>query len=223
MPETDRFTALKQKLAKKEPLLISFFGDSISTFEGFDGYCGGATCRAANYAEVFLTRLSDVYEHDGIVGCCHGFPGNNTYMGLGRLHLLKAATPDLVVVAFGANDFGHRPICATQTGFALELILDGVANELHAAAIVMAASSGGPLWDQWDDVAPRIASQVAVCEEWGVPFVDTHAEVVRRMSRGESWCDYFPCDADSHPNDRGHALWAETLLEVFVSRMASDH
>lgn len=214
------FENLHRKLQAKAPLTVAVLGDSISDVDRTPGAFGGASCRDRHYIQVFRRALVEAWDYESILAAYAGYCGNNSYEALGRLYLLRPHLPDLVVVAVGANDFGNHPLTEAQSAKALDLILEGCRNLLAVPAIVMAASHGGPGWDLWPTVAGRIQAQAEVCAKHGVPFVNTSAEIVRRMAGGEPWTTWFPNDQDCHPHDEGHRLWGELLYATFAATVA---
>ena len=220
---------LAAKLAGKTPVTISFFGDSISDVDRLSAWYGGASCREAHYAQVFRRMACQHWDTPHIMVHYFGICAQNTYEGLGRIHLLENVRPDLTVVAFGANDLAHHTLPPAGTARALELIFDRLRGPVGSEVVTMAASSGGPQFDLWPTVEPLFAAQRGICAQKDVPFVDTHAELLRRLDAGEDWLRYFPSHDNCHPNDEGHRLWGERLFEVVkaeveaASRGTSPH
>lgn len=209
------FDIIKHKLMNGEALTVAIFGDSISDVDRIPGWFGGASCREKHYAQIFRRLVVDKWETEQILTHYAGFCGNNTYEAHGRIYLLKPVMPDMVVVAIGANDFGVKPLSDSQSAKALDLIISDCRTQLNAAVITMAASHGGPSWDQWPETDSRIAAQKQVCAVHGVPFVDTSAEMKRQLTEGRPWTTWFSSDADAHPHDGGMHLWGEMLFSTF--------
>ena len=201
------------KITAKLPVTVSFFGDSISDVDRMPGAYGGASCRAAHYAQVFQ-QLAEPAWGGPLTVHYFGICAQNTYEGLGRLHLLEPVRPDLTVVSFGANDLAHHKLPPAATAQALGFIFQRLRGTIGSEVVAMAASSGGPQFAHWDMVASLSAAQRDACAQNAVPFVDTHAELLRRLAAGEDWVRYFPSHDDCHPNDAGHRLWGETLFAV---------
>ena len=96
----------QQLIADKKPVRVVLYGDSIS--EVAPGWNGGAKTPETNWGAVLVKRLGEAYP--GSTFTVHHFAigGQNSYEGLGRLNGLEAFRPDLVLVAFGANDCCHH-------------------------------------------------------------------------------------------------------------------
>lgn len=210
MPHLEKFAA---KIAAKTPVTVTFFGDSISDVDRLPGAYGGATCREAHYAQVFRRRVVEEWENPHILVHYFGICAQNTYEGLGRIHLLEPVRPALTVVAFGANDLSHHTLPPTATARALTLIVERL-RSFGSDVVVMAASSGGPRFNLFSEVPALIDAQRDVCAQQGVAFVDTRAELLQRVAAGEDWLRYFPSHDDCHPNDEGHRLWGELLFQT---------
>ena len=206
-------TAFAAKVTARLPVTVSFFGDSISDVDRLPGAYGGALCREAHYAQVFRRRVVAEWGNPHVLVHYFGICAQNTYEGLGRIHLLEPVRPTLTVVAFGANDLAHHTLPPTATARALTLIIERL-RSFGTDVVAMAASSGGPQFDWFAEVPALIDAQRAACAQQGVAFVDTRAELLRRVAAGEDWLRYFPSHDDCHPNDEGHRLWGELLFQT---------
>ena len=151
-----------------------------------------------------------------------GIGAQNTYEGLGRLHLLEVIKPDLTIVAFGANDLAHDTLPPEGTARALELIVQRLRDTVSSEVVAMAASTGGPDSAYWFMVEPLFSAQRAICAQYDVPYIDTHAELLHRLQDGETWLRFFPSADDCHPNDEGHRLWGEMLFETVKAEVNAE-
>ena len=215
-----RLAQFAQKVAGKTPVTVSFFGDSVTDVDRAPGAYGGASCREAHYAQVFQRLACREWAYPHVLVHYFGISAQNTYEGLGRIHLLEAIKPDLTVVAFGANDLAHHTLPPEGTAHALELIFQRLRN-IGSEVVAMAASTGGPDSAYWFMVEPLFTAQRTICAQYDVPFVDTHAELLHRLQEGETWLRYFPSADDCHPNDAGHRLWGELLFATVQAEMVA--
>jgi len=204
----------RAKIREKKRLTVTFFGDSISDLDRIPGWYGGASCRETHYAQVFRSLVKERFDNTHLMVHYAGICGQNTYEGSRRLFLLQSMKPDLVVVAFGANDLGGRDLSPAQHVNALELIFNGLRSQLGCELAAMAASSGGPNFEKAAEVGPFVQAQAESCRKHGVPFVNTRQELMTRLASGESWDIYYPSHFDGHPTDAGHRLFGEMLFQV---------
>ena len=208
------------KIREKKPMMVSFFGDSISEVDLVPGWYGGASCREKHYAQVFRALAAERWGHPHITVHYFGIGGQNAYEGLGRLHLLQTVKPDLVIVAFGANDIAAHALAPAQHAMALKLIFSGLRTRLDCDIMAMAASSGGPDFELWEQVGPFVQAQADICLNERVPFVNTRQELLNRLAHGEPWSNYYPSHFDGHPNDAGQRLFGEMLFQLIDVNLA---
>jgi lysophospholipase L1-like esterase len=216
-PATAILTRTITKIRDNKPLIVSFYGDSISDVDRSPGWYGGASCREKHYAQVFRALANERWGNPHVMIHYFGIGGQNAYEGLGRLFLLQAVKPDLVVVAFGANDLGGHPLTPVQHANALKLIFTGLRAQLDCDIVALAASSGGPDFERWAEVGPFVQAQADCSREHGVPFINTRDELLTRLARGEPWTKYYPSHHNGHPNDEGHRLWGDMLFQLLNS------
>jgi len=219
---TSRLPQFARQVTQQAPVVVSFFGDSITDVDRFPGGYGGASCREAHYAQVFQRLVCREWNYPHVLVHYFGISAQNTYEGLGRIHLLETVKPNLTVVAFGANDLAHHTLPPAGTAHALELIFQRVRGSLGSEVVAMAASTGGPLSEFWPIVEPLFTAQRTICAQQEVPFVDTHTELLRRVEAGDDWLRYFPSQDDCHPNDEGHRLWGEMLFQTVKAEVEAE-
>lgn len=139
--KTIAFPHTSECLRSGQSLRVVSYGDSISEVGRTPNWHGGATCAAGNWARLFCDQLAAVYPRSTIEFIPFGIGGQNSYEGLGRLDTLAPLKPDLVIVAFGANDCGWHHLTAEQTHLALKNLVDGV--RIRYGADVALAGTGG--------------------------------------------------------------------------------
>jgi lysophospholipase L1-like esterase len=205
---------VKARMAVGEPVRLVSFGDSISEVGRSATYCGGATCPEHNWAFRVRAGLAAAFPAATFTLTPAGIGGQNTYEGLGRFDWLPDA--DLVLVAFGANDCGWHEIPPESTAVALARILDMCRDALHVDTLVMSLGGENPLDYGMVHMEETRQAQRRVATEQGVPFVDIRGAVLRATNGGACWSDFHNGPRDCHPNDRGHAAWAEAVLAVLT-------
>jgi lysophospholipase L1-like esterase len=127
---------------------------------------------------------------------------------------LEALKPDLVLVAFGANDCCHHYLIPEETKLA-QVTLAGDIKKRFGADVVLVGSGGdNPLKPFFKDLDETVAAQAQAAAEASVPFVNTRAAILAATDNDNRWAE-FHFDADNcHPTDNGHVIWANTALAV---------
>lgn len=213
LPRTQRL------IAEKKPVRVVAYGDSISEVK--PGWNGGAKSPAANWAAVLVKRLGE--KHPGSAFTLQHFAigGQNTYEGLGRLEGLEPHAPDLVLVAFGANDCCHHFLEPAETGQALAAFVADIRKRFAADVVVVGTGGDNPRKPFFSHLEDTLAAQRAAAAEAGVPFVDARAAILAATSGGDRWADFHLAADNCHPSDAGHAIWAEAALRTIEAALAS--
>jgi len=210
----------REKIGCGGPVTAVFYGDSISEVGRSPNYHGGATRPERNWGAVLCARLSGAYAPATFVAKSFAIGGQNTYEGLGRLDGLLPLKPDLVFLAFGANDCGYHYLLPQETRLALESLIDGIRFRTQADVAVLSTAVFNPLQPAASEhVDETLAGQRAVAEAKQAVFVDVRAAVMAATQNGTRWTEYHNGAADCHPNDAGHALWAATAFEALRARL----
>lgn len=205
-------------IAENKPVRVVAYGDSISEVK--PGWNGGAKSPAANWAAVLVNRLGK--KHPGSAFALHHFAigGQNTYEGLGRLDGLEAQTPDLVLVAFGANDCCHHFLEPDETKQALGALVADIRTRVAADVVVVGTGGDNPRMPFFRHLDATLAAQRAAADEAGVPFVDVRAAILEATAGGHRWADFHLAADNCHPSDAGHAIWAEAALRTIEAGLA---
>ncbi len=211
------FERVKARLTAGEPVTLVSFGDSISEVGRSAEFHGGASCPEHNWAFRVRDGLAAAFPAATFVHHPFGIGGQNTYEGLGRIDWMPPA--DLVLIAFGANDCGWHELPPVATAAALMRILGECRERFKCDAVVMSLGGENLLDYDMIHMEETHAAQRRVAAEHGVPFVDIRAAILRATNAGACWTDYHNGPRDCHPNDRGHAVWAEAVLGVVKAGM----
>jgi lysophospholipase L1-like esterase len=211
----------RERIGRGGPVTVVFYGDSISEVGRTPNYHGGATRPDRNWGAVLCARLSAAFPPLTFVERHFAIGGQNTYEGLGRVDWLTPLFPDLVFLAFGANDCGYHYLLPRETRLALESLIDGVRSRTQADVAVLSTVCFNPLQPaNSEHVEETFAAQRAAAEAKQALFVDVRAAVMAATKQGERWAEYHNGAADCHPNDAGHALWAATAFEAVRPHLA---
>ncbi len=217
VPALDR---LADKIREKQPVRVVFWGDSISEVGRRPLWSGGAAKPRNNWGAVLAARLGEKYPDVTFEPVHAGIGGQNTYEGLGRLDDLWKLRPDVVFVAFGANDCYWHHLYPEQTQRALDEMLGEIqAREIDA--VVVGTAGNAPADSRFAHIAGTVEAQRRVARKRGAPFVDTRAAMMAATEGGRRWGDYHLEPTDCHPNDAGHMVWAEAALGAVESALRS--
>lgn len=199
------------------PATLVLYGDSISEVGRTPGYFGGATAPECNWGPQLAGLLAARWPQTAFAVKHFAIGGQNSYEGLGRLDWLAPLAPDLVLVAFGANDLAWHALPPAATGRALEFLIDGIRHRTQADVVVVCPGGENPHLISPARLLRTIAAQRKVAAAKAVPVVDVRAAVWRLTERGVRWTDCHNGERDCHPNDRGHRAWAEAVAQAVAA------
>lgn len=208
----------RRLIAEKKPVRVVAYGDSISEVK--PGWNGGAKSPEANWAAVLGKRLGEQHPGSAFTLAHFAIGGQNTYEGLGRLDGLEAHAPDLVLVAFGANDCCHHFLDPDETRLALATLVADIGKRFAADVVVVGTGGDNPQKPFFRHLDATRAAQRAAAEEAGVPFVDVREAVLAATAGGHRWAEFHLAADNCHPNDAGHAVWAEAALRAIEAALA---
>ena len=196
------------KLKDSQPITVVFWGDSIT---------GGAdaTNKGLCFANVFITTLKTKFPNASISAINLGVGGTNTN---GRLAGFQADVlthkPDLIVIEF-VNDL-LLPQKLLETNYNTVLLL-----AKHAGAEVILLSPHFPTpklmgVKDWASVGAmpyiRFLRHLTQTSQAALADVSLRWE---HLDREGLRPDLMLVDRLIHPNDRGHAIYAEELIKCF--------
>ena len=210
-----------QKLiADKQPVRVVLYGDSISEVK--TGWNGGASTPESNWGAVLVKRLGEA--HPGSTFTVHHFAtgGQNSYEGLGRISSLEAIEPDLVLLAFGANDCCHHYLVPEETQLALTTLATEIRERFGADVVLVGTGGDNPLKPFFQHLDGTLAAQQAAAAEARAPYVDMRAAVLAATENGKRWTEFHLGESNCHPNDKGHVVWAEAAHGVVRGMLAAD-
>lgn len=133
----------RQLLAGKKPVRVVIYGDSISEVK--PGWNGGAKAPEQNWGAVLVKKLQEAYPDSPFSVHHFAIGGQNTYEGLGRLDGLERFKPDLVLVAFGANDCCYHYLLPEETKLALTTLATEIPKLFGADVVLVGAGGDNPL------------------------------------------------------------------------------
>ena len=198
----------QKRIAEKQPIHIVIYGDSISEVKS--GWSGGATGPEQNWGTQLVNRLSKEYPGIEFTVTPFGIGGQNSYEGLGRLDGLAAFKPDLVLVAFGANDCGYHYLLPEETKLALSTLVAAIQQRFRADVLLVGTGGDNPLKPFFRHLSETVTAQREAAAAAKVLFVDMRQAMLAVTENGKHWAEFHLGEGNCHPNNAGHQIWAET-------------
>lgn len=217
--------------AKRQPLLrtsaalqsgtlrLLGWGDSI-TQTGPD-WNGGATDTAHNWVHVLARKLEAQYPPLKVEEKSDGVGGQNAAEGHTRNPVpLYYEQPDLLLLEFGTNDSNFHHYTPARYRQALR---DMVTDLLTLTDSDIGLLTVGPLLDLPLDgtEAEYIQAAQAVGREFNIPVVNIAAVMHSKLAEngGTPFEKYHTGPTNVHPNNAGHAVWAQAVLEEIAGKL----
>ncbi len=210
----------RQLIAEKKPVRVVLYGDSISEVK--TGWNGGAKTAEANWGAVLVRKLQEAYPDSAFSVHHFAIGGQNSYEGLGRLDWLESLKPDLVLVAFGANDCAYHFLQAEETRLALTTLAGEIRKRFGADVVVLGTGGDNPMKPFFRHLDETLKAQKEAADEAKVPFVDMRAAILAATENGKRWTEYHFNAENCHPTDKGHEVWAETVLAVIRRQLGGE-
>ncbi len=207
------FARTLQRLALGQPLTIASFGDSISELNPGTWH-GGASAPERMWAALLGERVRAARPGATVTIIHLGIGGQNCYEGLARFSALAAAKPDLVLVEFGTNDCCHHFLQPEESARALNELLERIAVDLDADAVVIGMGGDNPKQPFFAHFAETARALQAVALRRNMPYADVRAAMLTATGDGERWAESNLSADNCHPNDRGHTIWAASVERV---------
>ena len=201
-------------LASGLPLTVGVSGDSIST--GLDASDKTAAPPfQPGYPELVVSQLRVLFDSD-VRLVNRAVSGWSIANGVADLEKLLAENPDLLIVAYGMNDVGRRDPAwfAQQTS---QLIENTRKADPEIEILLVSTMLGNGEWVHTPrDMFEVYRDELKKLVQPGVAFADV-TQVWTEMLRQKPDFD-LTGNGLNHPNDFGHRLYAQALLQVLVTR-----
>jgi lysophospholipase L1-like esterase len=210
----------RQLIAEKKPVRVVLYGDSISEVK--PGWNGGAKTPEANWGAVLVNRLQEAYPDSAFSIHHFAIGGQNSYEGLGRLDGLGPFKPDLVLVAFGANDCCHHYLIPEETTLALATLATEIGTRFGADVVLVGTGGDNPVKPFFRHLDETLQAQQAAAAEAKVPFVDMRAAVLKATENGKRWAEFHFNEENCHPTNKGHEVWAAAALGVIRQQLDTE-
>ena len=153
---------------------------------------------------MLVKRLGEAYPGSTFTFHPFGIGGQNSYEGLGRIDALEPLKPDLVMVAFGANDCCHHYLMPEETQLALTTLATEIRKRFGADVVLVGTGGDNPLKPFFRHLDETVAAQRQAATDAGVPFVDMRKAMLDATKNGKRWGEFHWGEANCHPIDSGH-------------------
>ncbi len=200
----------RKKLAAGEPLKLGVSGDSIST--GLDAsHTASAAPDQGGYVELLAAQL----EHDfasKVQVTNRSVAGWSVANGVEDAHKLLESEPDLVIIAYGMNDVGRRD--PQWFHDRLQELIQKIQNRCPDAELILVSPMLGNA--EWIHTPPEMFPKYRdVMQSFVGPRVALAdvTEVWTWMNRHKHFLD-LTGNGLNHPNDFGHRLYAQCILQL---------
>lgn len=201
--------AAMARLAGGLPLTLTVTGDSISEGYNASGFVGAPPWQPP-YATLVAAGLE---RRHGSAVTLHNLAvaGTTSNDGWGAADAVAVTDPHLVVVAFGMNDAGYMDAAEYQSN--IRQILGTVRQRASAAEFVLVAPMlPHPDWHYTPpERFPAYRDALAALCGVGVVLADVTRLWTDVLTR-KRFCDVTG-NGINHPNDFGHRLYAQCVLE----------
>jgi lysophospholipase L1-like esterase len=202
------------RLASRDPLRIVLFGDSISTGCNASKWAGAPPFRPF-YGELLMTELETAYGHAASMTNL-SLGGVTSQWGVQQIERVIAQQPDLVILAFGMNDStGGCPTADTIANLRAQMAAVRQARP-SAEFILVASMLPNPDWHAANvGLLLEYRAALLALDEPGVAVADVTGVWVELHKRK----DFLSITGNgvNHPNDWGHALYAQVLAALLIA------
>ena len=213
--QPDRLPRFRARLAAGAPLRVTLIGDSIS-----QGYNATEFVGSAPYAPPYMKQVcAELHRRYRVEAAL----ANRAVGGTGIQHAERIADqwcadrPDLLVIAYGMNNFSNTPVADFLAR--LQEIVDrcGAASP-ESEFLVATFMTPNPLWKKTppgpDAVCAQAMRDFVAARGPDTALADVQT-VWRRIMERKSFYD-LTGNGVNHPNDYGHRIYASTVLEVLT-------
>ncbi|MCF7817033.1 MAG: hypothetical protein K9M54_04060 [Kiritimatiellales bacterium] len=207
------------QLRTRQPLNVTFFGDSITA--GAQASAPTVEPFAPAYPTQVVDALKTRFGYDQINYANKAVGGKTSTWGLQEIQQVIDTDPDLVVLAFGMNDASGNTPTATYKQNTEGMIQALRAANPNVGIVLVAEFSPNPEWASahYDLRAQNRDALYDLYSKYeNMAFVDVGA-VSRPIAARKKFQDFSGNDLN-HPNDFLHKIYADSILNVFGTQAA---
>ena len=211
----DRLPRLKAKLTARRKIRIAWLGDSISEGYNASGYLKKPPFQmpmAGLFAEGLHEDFDCEVELDN-----RGLNGAESSYPLEKETRTDVSGFDLLVIAFGMNDF-HREDTTLYLHNIAEIIDRAQKSNPEIEILLLSSMSGNPAWKHTPPGPARLYADALMKFAHAAPASVACADNFRvweQMLRKKNFFD-LTGNGVNHPNDFGHRILANSALTLFT-------
>ena len=196
------------KIKNGETVKVVYYGGSVTNGNGASDE--EKTSYRALTTAYLKTLSSKVIETNLCIG------GTGTYLAAARFeHDVISVNPDLLIIEFAINDV-YSGITAEQSKANLEYMIKKLyAKNPNADILIALVTNKSNYGRQYN----AYKAHVAVANHYGIPVVDLGGEMYNREQGGY---DGFQVKDSVHPNDTGHKIYADIMIDAFKELFADE-
>jgi lysophospholipase L1-like esterase len=216
MPAADLLPKTWTKLQQKQPLHVLAWGDSVT-----DG--GQASDDAHRYQSRFVTQLRKQFAGSQITLTTTAWGGRNTDSFLKEPpgsphnfeHYVLDQMPDLIVMEFVNDAYMSPEVVEEKYSYLLKRF-----QEIGAEWVILTPHFVRPDWMNEKSVRvekdprPYVAGLRQFAEKHHVALADASLRWGHLVKEGIPYITLL-CNSINHPDDRGHEMFAQALMELF--------
>lgn len=207
---TDHLARTMAKLKAAQSLKMATLGDSISEGYNASGFTKAAPFQPA-YPEQVALMLRQRYGSE-VTHTNFSKAGTRADWGLTMIDKVAAAEPDLVMLAFGMNHSED----AEAFGKSMRKLIDAVrAKRLMADIILVAPMTGNPEFFPQERFTGYLKA-LKKLEGEGIAVADVTSIWIDMLERKPFY--NFAGNNVNHPNDFGHRLYAQVVMDLLWSK-----
>jgi acyl-CoA thioesterase-1 len=198
-----------ERLAEAQPLSIVVLGDSISTGCNASAWGKGAPFQPA-YQELVQLQLQAWYSSP-IQLSNLSVSGTTSGWGLSQVDQVIESRPDLVIVAFGMND--SAGVSPDDYANNIKGIIQKIRESVPDCEFVLIATMlGNRDWIRLNHESfPQFRDRLQQLTEPGIALADLTSVWDEMLKRKKDWD--LTGNGVNHPNDFGHRVYAQVILE----------
>jgi acyl-CoA thioesterase-1 len=199
---------MKEKLLRNEPIVVAFIGGSIT--EG----AGASDAATTSWRALTESYLKQQFSSEKVMCINAGVGGTTSTFGAHRLHshVLSQGDIDLLFVEFSVNDGDDRE----ESIRGMEGIVRQCRRHSPRTDICLIYTAADK--NLTDHMPFNIAVHEEVASYYDIPSVNFAARVYKLIQSKQVTWDALASDR-VHPNDEGHALYAEFVREYLDERL----
>lgn len=198
------------KLKTEKKLNVLYFGGSVTW--------GSSSTEGNSWASKTGKWLKSTYSDANVTCVNAALGGTSAYFGAFRFETdVLPVKPDLMFIEFAVND-AYEGVNYSKSAYYLELLIKKINKELpQTDVVIILITDKGKLGGEFECGK----AHKAIADYYGIPCIDVGAALAKVIKdEGSDWGDYIGDYV--HPNDKGHAVYADTIIARLKTLLAVE-